>query len=604
MPIERFLFRGTLVLQSGLHVGSGGTDASVDAPLQRDSEGRVSLSAVSLANALKTPLVDLGQVGYAPCSEDAIHSLFGHVPGSGSEGAAAARLHLRPAVADEAPADPRPLVGMDRRRRAAAQKVYASYEVVPPRTRLSFQGWVEDPKAGDIRLLRLALEVHALLGWRRGGKSTSGLGSMALDDLEWAEVRVATPDELSALCRSNGREGSGEPIGRWFSYADEQCLWRPEPAERLDAVEALHVDASCSEMQLPQTCTVELELVPVDPLLIGTGDPSEPAHVEKSYDAAPQEQAPGVGPTKKSKDISRQEQTSDAEFMATWRLSQTGEWERDWRYAPGTSIKGVLRSRAERIIRELSRVRRGADTYGHHAGACAITDADVGSALQSCTHRFRDVDWNGYRGERFDAIYRASCLACRLFGNGALRGRLQVSEFHLSDYVAVARDRVADHVAIDRFTGGAADKRKFDDRPLRPGDESVLNGRLVLRSFEGWQLGLLWQVLKDLCSEDLRFGAKTASGYGRMKGRVRTITFVTVAGSELHRELEAAGLGPTPCQGLPFWETAVDVPDGDVLRLAEKPLAALATRAVSGLLREVDESTWPDEFPVMVGGEA
>ena len=595
MALERLLLRGTFVLQSGLHVGSGGADASVDSPLQRDSEGRVAVSAVSLANALKAPLVALGQIGYAPCSDAAIRSLFGYVPDSEDGGAVAARLHLRPAIADEAPADPRPLVGMDRRRRAAAPRVYASYETVPPGVRLGFTGWVEDPNVSDWDLLQIALQMNALFGWKRGGKSASGLGRMTLAGLERADVCVATQDELRQLCCSSGRDESSEPVGRWFSYADCKDLWRA--ADEVRSTRELRVSACASEMLLPQACIVELDLAPVAPLLIGTGDPSEPAHPEEPGDVDRQDLTSDAEPQEMSQGASRQEQVSDAEFMATWRLNGTAKWVRDWRYAPATSIKGVLRTRAERIIRELSRSRRGAGIYQSHPGACAITDADRGSPLQSCTHRFRGVDWDRYEGKRSDAVYRASCLACRLFGNGALRGRLEVSEFHLSDQVAVARDPIADHVAIDRFTGGAADKRKFDDRPLRPGGETVFSGRLTLRSFEGWQFGLLWHLLKDLCCEDLRFGAKTASGYGRMRGRIRAISFVTVAGSGLHRRLAAAGLNPVQCPGLPLWKTVVDVLDGDVLRLAETPFARIAAEGVKDLLERADANGWPDEFP-------
>ncbi len=97
-----------------------------------------------------------------------------------------------------------------------------------------------------------------------------------------------------------------------------------------------------------------------------------------------------------------------------------------------------------------------------------------------------------------------------LFGHTGQRARLTLTEFA---EVGRCELRLQDFVAIDRFTGGAADGAKFDatfaDRP-------TLRTRLVLDT-AGLHLdaeGLLAAALRDVCRGDVPVGFGGAKGYG------------------------------------------------------------------------------------------
>lgn len=56
------------------------------------------------------------------------------------------------------------------------------------------------------------------------------------------------------------------------------------------------------------------------------------------------------------------------------------------------------------------------------------------------------------------------CILCQLFGSEHHQGKLRFEDAHFDD--PQPKPNTLDHVAIDRFTGGARDKFKFEDTPL------------------------------------------------------------------------------------------------------------------------------------------
>lgn len=139
---------------------------------------------------------------------------------------------------------------------------------------------------------------------------------------------------------------------------------------------------------------------------------------------------------------------------------------------PGSSVKGVLRSQAQRIERTLG----------------------------------------------WPQAADSPCL--RLFGQTTAAGWLRVSNFVGS---SPAKDEDFEFVAIDRFTGGAADGAKFKFKALI---KPTVQGHIALDT-EALQrdirhapqsslqtLGLLALLLRDLFEGDLRFGGHHASGFG------------------------------------------------------------------------------------------
>jgi hypothetical protein len=150
--------------------------------------------------------------------------------------------------------------------------------------------------------------------------------------------------------------------------------------------------------------------------------------------------------------------------------------------------------------------------------ACDVLDLErkPDSPYTSCSSKIDErVKRGALEGEQYyKAVYGDACLACRLFGYSHLKGRLVVEDLRpVSETPLVMK--LLDHVAIDRFTGGAADQKKFNALAIASG---VFEGRLRLEGFEPYHLGLLSLLFKDLWLEDLPLGSGRTRGYGRVKG--------------------------------------------------------------------------------------
>lgn len=160
-------------------------------------------------------------------------------------------------------------------------------------------------------------------------------------------------------------------------------------------------------------------------------------------------------------------------------------------YLPAASLRGALRSHAERILR----------TRGGDKAACS-PDKPCAAA-----------EGPGTLGKL--------CPACRVFGASGWRAPLDVS-----DFVATADipEVTQDFLAIDRFTGGGSNHLKFDargaERPVLAGRLSVDPAALARVDAWPWALGLLALVLRDLVEGDVRFGFGAAKGYGGCQARI------------------------------------------------------------------------------------
>ncbi|MBK7931774.1 MAG: hypothetical protein IPJ98_31120 [Bryobacterales bacterium] len=159
-------------------------------------------------------------------------------------------------------------------------------------------------------------------------------------------------------------------------------------------------------------------------------------------------------------------------------------------YLPASGFRGVLRSQAERILR----------TLGHN-----VPEPPNVSTM----HEVRALD-------------RASLL----FGAPGWKSPVSISDFRMPS-TEQRRVKIQQFIAIDRFTGGGADHKKFDAKyVLNPVLEGVLTidlDRLASAQPGGWAFALLAHLLRDLREGDLTFGFGSSKGYGACKARVGPI---------------------------------------------------------------------------------
>ncbi|MCD6508619.1 hypothetical protein J7M22_18615 [Candidatus Poribacteria bacterium] len=182
----------------------------------------------------------------------------------------------------------------------------------------------------------------------------------------------------------------------------------------------------------------------------------------------------------------------DMSFVRTFRADLGYETV----YIPGSSLRGVLRSHAEKLLRSVS------DEL-----ACQITG-------RSC------LRVKGLKEKKLDGpkAYLESCYACRLFGNTAIASRARVSDFYP---IGSIRTEVRYGVAIDRVTNAVA-HGPFQMEVIT---EGTFEGRITVRNFTLGQIGLLGAGILDMADGLLPLGFGKSKGLGVMEVEIQRVTF-------------------------------------------------------------------------------
>jgi CRISPR/Cas system CSM-associated protein Csm3 (group 7 of RAMP superfamily) len=136
---------------------------------------------------------------------------------------------------------------------------------------------------------------------------------------------------------------------------------------------------------------------------------------------------------------------------------------------PGTSFTGILRHRAEKIVK----------------------------TIRISTHFINDIFGTGEEDNQ-----------------DAKSSRLVVKETVIQQSSCLIETRTA----IDRFTGGALHGALFQEQPVFGGEKTLLTLDLELREPSNREIGLLLLLLKDLWTSDLPIGGEISIGRGRLQG--------------------------------------------------------------------------------------
>ncbi|MBF2063249.1 MAG: hypothetical protein IGS39_02270 [Calothrix sp. C42_A2020_038] len=133
-----------------------------------------------------------------------------------------------------------------------------------------------------------------------------------------------------------------------------------------------------------------------------------------------------------------------------------------------------------------------------------------------------------HRAERIvNTIQKDVSIINNIFGfvdestKEAKASRLIVDEVEIND----TTDLVQNRIAIDRFTGGALHGALFNEQPIFGNDKTSLEIKLTLRQPKEAEIGLLLLLLKDLWTGDLTVGGTSSIGRGRLQGKHATIEF-------------------------------------------------------------------------------
>ncbi|MEU8201433.1 RAMP superfamily CRISPR-associated protein [Streptosporangium sp. NPDC049046] len=472
---SRVRARGWLRTESPLHVGGLGHDPSQPLPIAVDGLGRLYVPGTTLAGVLRN-----WSRGADPESTD-LDSLWGFVSkGRDDEGRASrvvvadalitsdARLDDRGLPAS--PLDParlelRQSVGIDRTTGAAAQEFLYGRAVVPAGCHLRLEMDIESDEDGPADEARMGALIEALCAGevRIGAATGRGLGAVRLldDPFELVVERFDSPAGLLAVLRN-------DPV-RVRSVASLRSGDAGLPARR----ELLDVRVVWS--------------------------PRAPVMVRAS---------------------------SAGLVVDTLPLTTRVDRRHLTLVLPGGSIKGALRGHSELV----ERTARGIDAPSADPDASAGRHSAVFRAqldqLPAVRALFGSARDDG-ADRRAGAVRAEECIAQTIIPE-ALWDQVTGAEGPADDrhpeLTESVHDRLedlgmaqADHVALDRWTGGAADGRLFS--VLEPHAVNWEPIRLSidltrLDSERDSALALLLLTLRDLAAGRIPLGALTNRGFG------------------------------------------------------------------------------------------
>ncbi len=189
-------------------------------------------------------------------------------------------------------------------------------------------------------------------------------------------------------------------------------------------------------------------------------------------------------------------------------------------YLPGTSLKGAMRSQAERVLR------------GLEIEICNPFDDRSG-----CRRGPRQQGGQGQRGggrrqqPTSAEIFSAQCPACRTFGSFSVAGRCNVEDAYPWNGENGAAAGAANatetrwQVGIDRRTGQAQRSALFD---LEVAVAGTFHTTIHLENFQLWQLGLIAALLEDMDRGDLPIGFGKTRGLGQVGVAVERVDVETL----------------------------------------------------------------------------
>jgi CRISPR-associated RAMP protein (TIGR02581 family) len=202
-------------------------------------------------------------------------------------------------------------------------------------------------------------------------------------------------------------------------------------------------------------------------------------------------------------------------------------------YIPGSSFKGVLRSRVESLVRAVvPDPAKGAclPTGGDEERCLPANDITEGpragvKGIGTLKERARKEKWPDSR--LAEEIWNRSCLVCRIFGSPWLASHVQIKDLLVDPTIWFDQYQVRDGVAIDRDTETAGERLLYDYEVV-PADtrfrcEIVVDNAIdnspeaKSQRITHWPLGMLFLGLKPFEQGEIAIGGFRSRGLGTVK---------------------------------------------------------------------------------------
>lgn len=212
-------------------------------------------------------------------------------------------------------------------------------------------------------------------------------------------------------------------------------------------------------------CTIELSLIPQGPILIKSGQED-------------------INPSKPK-----------MEFVQTFHSGGNSI------YLPGSSLKGAIRSHAERIVRTVGSDERPINS-----------DSSQLWANDPLNDKYEYLKDQNNKDLPATEIYKKSSFTDQIFGNTSIASRIRIEDAYPQDKTKLKIEQ-RHGVAIDRVFGSVA-VGPFDYEVCTSGE---FHTKIHLKNFSLAQLGLVGLVLRDLNDGWFAIGFAKSRGLGNVK---------------------------------------------------------------------------------------
>lgn len=456
---EKHRFRCKLQLQAPLHIGSSDVSEETDAAILRDSKQNILLPGTSIAGVFRSRAEE-----YWGQENALVHRFFGSPPGKMKKDGLVSKMVFDDAfIENPGFQEIRDGVGINRQTLSARTGVKYDFEVVYANAELEvwFSVDLTDDEVDDFKkMISPVLDEFSQCIFI-GGKASRGLG--------WGQLVVKDVYVFPFFRNKQSIIGylTGTPEDTWQSY-------RSSPEDYLKQ----QVTSPSQNSHWWGSILIDLTLkTENEPFVVKSGLPK--------------------GQTE-----------CDVEFVTGKLYDSRANAFKDVEFIPGASIKGIFRARAEKILRTFDL-----------KGIADPTDHEFVRELKKEVEKLKGKE----SSERAKNIHQLLGPVCGLFGSPYTKARVFFMDAFPVDGNPVLPERRKrfDHVAINRFTGGAMSKAKFESEVVYKTD---FRCRIYLENPKLEELALIGHVLKDLYLGDLRFGYGKTKGYGKLRGEVQKVT--------------------------------------------------------------------------------
>ncbi len=488
---SRWQISGTLITTSPISVGGMGSDARVDLALAIDGQGNYYVPGTSLAGALRSWM----SRNYDNDSSDNKYKnqitdrLFGYQPAKAEQGGHASFVTIADISISQTDLffEIRDGVGIDRETGTASDRFKYNRAVLPKGTNLPLKILIErdkELKDEDWQLYQTAIAhmLHSLKTGKIpiGAAKTRGLG----------RVKLSEEDFAIATHHLQTRQGVLAALGYPFNGIASNSM---HPFSFDDQTKTYAQSAHLE---------IKINWHPVEPVMV---------------------KAEGEGIA-----VNMLPLTSASGNALTFVL-------------PGSSIKGSLRSQAERIVRTVLGLGLRASNDVKQEYPTQIDVPLIGELFGKAAKIDKAID-DGKQQGRIGALSVIDCYANLAISpqawasieSAATESQLRNS---LGAVVGLSNTKQAMHVAIDRWTGGAADQMLYST--LEPigfeWEPILLELDLSSKSIPNYDaIALVLLVLRDMMLSKIPLGYATNRGMGAI-----AVDSIKITGTGLDPELAA-----------------------------------------------------------------